>query len=116
MIISLLYEVQYAGAALVLAIRAWAGVLVSLGVCNTLWLTNAGYFKYAMSQTLAGAAVNVGLNLVLIPRFGVLGAPVATCSGQFASVVLTTATLPRTRRLFTLQLAAFVLRFLAARI
>lgn len=102
----LLYGAQYLGAAPVLAIHAWAGVLVSLGVCGTLWLTNAGYLKYSMYQTLIGAAVNVALNLVMIPRLGAVGAALASVAGQFASVVLTTAALPKTRQLFRLQLTA----------
>ncbi len=110
-IVLALYGVKYAAAAPVLAIHAWAGVLVSLGVCGTLWLTNAGYLTCSMYQTLVGAAVNVGLNLVLIPRFGLIGAACASVGGQFASVMLTAAALPKTRRLFRLQLAAMVPAF-----
>jgi O-antigen/teichoic acid export membrane protein len=102
----LLYGPQYLDAAPVLAIHAWAGVLVSLGVCGTLWLTNAGYLKYSMYQTLIGAAANVALNFVMIPRLGVVGAALASVAGQFASVVLTMAALPKTRRLFRLQMTA----------
>ena len=109
-IIQTLYGPRYLDAAAVLAIHAWAGALVSLGVCNNLWLTNAGYFKFSMYQTLAGAAVNVTMNLILIPRLGIVGAALATCAGQFASVMLTNAVLPETRRLFRLQLAALVPR------
>lgn len=107
-IILALYGPKYGAAAAVLAIHAWAGVLVSLGVCGTLWLTNAGYFTYSMYQTLVGAAVNVALNLMLIPRLGLVGAALASVSGQFASVMLTIAALPKTRHLFRLQLAAML--------
>jgi PST family polysaccharide transporter len=107
-IIQTLYGPRYLDAAAVLAIHAWAGALVSLGVCSNMWLTNAGYFKFSMYQTLAGAAVNVTMNLVLIPRLGIIGAALATCAGQLASVMLTNAVLPQTRRLFRLQLAALV--------
>jgi PST family polysaccharide transporter len=109
-IIVALYGPKYLDSAPVLAIHAWAGALVSLGVCGNLWLTNAGYFKFSMYQTLVGAAVNVGLNLTLIPRLGIIGAALATCAGQLASVMLTTAVMRETRRLFRLQLAALVPR------
>ncbi|MDE2451209.1 MAG: flippase [Gammaproteobacteria bacterium] len=107
-IIHALYGPAYAGAAAVLSIHAWVGVLVSMSLCSNQWLSNEGYLKYTMYQTLAGAAVNVILNLSLIPWLGVVGAALASCAGQLVSVVLTTGILPRTRRLLTLQLAALV--------
>lgn len=109
-IILTLYGPRYLDSAAVLAIHAWATAFVSLGTCGNLWLTNAGYFKFSMYQTLAGAAVNVALNVILIPRLGIIGAALATCAGQFASVILTTAALRGTRPLLRLQFAALVPR------
>lgn len=114
-IILALYGPRYAAAAEVLSIHTWAGVLVSLGVCGGLWLTNEGYMRYSMYQTLAGAAVNIALNLLMIPRFGIIGAAVASCAAQLTAVVLIIAILPKTRPLFRLQLAALVPLWRAAR-
>lgn len=107
-IIRVLYGPAYAGAAAVLTIHAWIGVLVGLSLCGDQWLTNEGHIKYTMYRTVAGAVTNVLLNLSLIPRFGIIGAAVASCAGQLVAVVLTTAILPKTRRLFRLQLAALL--------
>jgi PST family polysaccharide transporter len=107
-IIGFLYGARYAGAAPVLAIHAWCGVLVSFGVCGTLWLTNAGHFRNQMFQTMAGAGMNVALNLLLIPRAGVVGAAIASCAAQVTSAVLWNLVQPATRRLFRLQLAALL--------
>lgn len=107
-IISTLYGPAYAGAAAVLSIHAWIGVLVSLSYCSNNWLNNEGFLKYSMYQTLVGAVVTVVFNLLLIPRLGVVGAALAGCAGQFTSVILMMAVLPRTRRLFRLQMAALV--------
>jgi len=103
-----LYGARFAGAAAVLSIHTWAGVLVSLGVCSNLWLINEGHLKYTMYQTLLGAATNLALNLFLIPRSGVTGAAFATCVGYFVAVTLTIAILPKARRLLHLQLASLV--------
>lgn len=103
-----LYGARFAGAAAVLSIHTWGGVLVSLGVCSNLWLVNEGHLKYTMYQTLLGAATNFALNLFLIPRLGVIGAAVASCAGYFVAVTVTIAVLPKTRRLFYLQLASLV--------
>jgi len=109
LIILILYGPAYAPAAAVLSIHAWIGVLVSLDYCNNQWLINEGYLKFNMYQTLAGAAVNIALNLVLIPRLGIIGAALASCAGQLAAVILLKALVPKTRRLLRLQLAAFAL-------
>jgi len=114
-LVAALYGLPYAGAAPVLAIHTWAGVFVSLGVSGSLWLTNAGYLKYAMYQTLAGAAVNAGLNILLIPKFGIIGAAFATCIGQFVSVVAMIAAWRKTRPLFWLQLSSLWPRVSAIR-
>jgi polysaccharide transporter, PST family len=107
-IIQTLYGSAYAAAAPVLSIHAWIGVLVGLSLCGDQWLTNEGYFKYTMYRTVAGAVANVALNLALIPRLGILGAALASCAGQFVAVLLVCAILPKSRRLFTLQLSALV--------
>lgn len=106
-IILTLYGPAYAPAAAVLAIHTWIYVLVSLNCCGNQWLLDKGYFHCNMYQTLVGAAVNIALNLVLIPTLGIIGAAIASCAGQFAAVVLMMAVIPKTRPLFRLQLASF---------
>jgi O-antigen/teichoic acid export membrane protein len=46
---------------------------------NGLTLKVFGRLKYIVSINVAAAVVNVGLNLVLIPRYGALGAALGTC-------------------------------------
>jgi len=103
-----LYGPAYAPAAAVLSIHAWINVLMSLNCCSNQWLLDEGYFHCNMYQTLVGAAVNIALNLVLIPVLGIVGAAIASFAGQFASVMLMAALIPKTRPLFRLQLAAFM--------
>lgn len=107
-IVLALYGPRFAPSAAVLSIHTWAGVLVSLGICSNMWLINEGYLKYSMYQTVVGALVNVALNLFLIPRLGIIGAALASCAAQLASVMATVAVLPKARRLVRLQLAAFL--------
>jgi O-antigen/teichoic acid export membrane protein len=51
---------------------------ICLGVASGIMLTVSGRFWTSATATLAGVVVNVGLNLVLIPRFGAIGAACAT--------------------------------------
>ena len=106
-IIVKLYGPAYAPAAAVLSIHAWIYVLMTLSYCGSQWLLDRGYFHCNMYQTLGGAAVNIGMNLVLIPRLDIVGAAIASFAGQFTSVMLMMAVIPKTRPLFRLQLAAF---------
>ena len=106
LIILTLFGPAYAPAASVLAIHTWIFALVTLNCCGNQWLLDKGYFHCNMYQTLVGAVVNIGLNLFLIPKLGIVGAAIASFAGQFASVMLMMAVLPKTRPLFRLQLAS----------
>ncbi len=56
----------------------WAGVFAFLGsICGPA-LNAAGMQRYLMIYSGVGMAVNVILNLLLIPRFGIVGAAVAS--------------------------------------
>lgn len=51
--------------------------------------------------TFSGACTSLAMNLLLIPRFGIVGAGLSACIGRFASIVLSTY---YARRTFRLQL------------
>ncbi len=72
------YGGAFAEAGPILAVHIWASIFVFLGVARGQWLVNEGLQKFYLSATLAGAVANVLLNLVLIPRWGGLGAAYAT--------------------------------------
>jgi len=69
--------VEAAGALRVLA--AGYFILVCLGI-NTNTLTVMGRTRFVMWSTLVSVVVNIILNVLLIPRLGILGAAVATAS------------------------------------
>jgi O-antigen/teichoic acid export membrane protein len=60
---------------------------VSIGLCNWLMATTliaSGRPKATLSTTVPEAAINVGLNLLLIPRWGILGAALASALSRAA--------------------------------
>lgn len=69
---------DYAGVVGIVSVYAWASIFVSLGAASARWLSVEGLQTYGLFRTIFGAALNVGLNFVLIPNFGGLGAAVAT--------------------------------------
>ena len=69
---------QYAPSATVLTIYIWAGIPVFLGVASGQFLVNENFTKIAFYRTFAGMFINVILNLVLIPVWGINGSAWAT--------------------------------------
>jgi len=76
----LLYEPRYASSAIFLTLLALGRYVdVVLGF-NGLTLRVFGNMRAIVAVNLFAAVVNLGLNLLLIPRFGALGAAVGTAS------------------------------------
>ncbi|MDD2308635.1 MAG: flippase [Desulfuromonadaceae bacterium] len=78
-IVQLLFGSAYQPAAPLLAVLIWAGVFANLTVVRNAHFIALDWGKAMLLCTTAGAATNVLLNLVLIPRWGAMGAAAATC-------------------------------------
>jgi O-antigen/teichoic acid export membrane protein len=72
------YTPVYAYAAPVLSVHIWSGVFVFLGAASSQYLIAEGYVKLTFIRTGFGAIVNILLNLILIPKMGMMGAAIAT--------------------------------------
>ena len=82
------YDARYADSAIFLAMLSFAAYInVALGF-NGLTLRVYGFIKYAVVINVAAAAISLVLNLLLIPRFGALGAATATTISLIAFNVL----------------------------
>lgn len=97
----------YLPAAGVLALHAWACIFVYLGVAGTRWLINENLQLFSMAYTTLGAICNIALNFLLIPRYSIYGAALATLIAQFIAAVLANSLNKRTRKIFELQIKAF---------
>lgn len=73
-----LYGAPFAAAAPALAVHIWSGVFWFSGTAGHRYLISENLTKLTLLMTTAGAVTNVLLNLVLIPRLGILGAAYAT--------------------------------------
>lgn len=106
-IVNLLYGPAYSDAAQVLAIHAWGGLFVSVGVASTAWFINTRNMRFGLYQAIVGAIVSLALNLLLIPRFGVAGAACTVVAAQFVSAIGFNACFRQTRPIFRIQLESF---------
>lgn len=78
LIIQLLFGNDFAAAAPVLTIYIWAGVAVFLGVASSQYLINENFTKLSFFRTSVGMVLNVILNFIFIPLYGIIGSAVAT--------------------------------------
>ncbi len=112
-LVVLLYGDAYTASTAVLRIHVWSVVFVFLGVAQSLWDAGEGLFWFTCLRTVLGAICNIGLNLVLIPASGAVGAAVATLISYALAGFLLNAAMRRTRPLFLMQMKALCLLPLA---
>jgi O-antigen/teichoic acid export membrane protein len=106
-IVVALFGAAYAESGPVLAIHIWASVFVFLGVASSQWFVAENRQILSFQRTVLGAVINIALNYIFIPKFGVLGAAYATVLAQ-ASVCLFYDLLQKeTRPMFLMKLKSF---------
>lgn len=108
-LVVLVFGPAYAEAGSILTIHIWAFIFVSLGVARSQWLIAENMTRFAMVATIMGAIINIGMNLILIPRYGGMGAAWATLvsyaiSAYFSSLFINN----RTPVFYQLSLSLFV--------
>ncbi|MEG4168476.1 MULTISPECIES: flippase [unclassified Microcoleus] len=87
-IVHLLYGEKYAQSAAVLGIYVWAQFGSNFGVARSSYLNIEGQLRYGLYLTVVGSTLNVGLNFLLIPKYGALGATTATLITYFYVIIL----------------------------
>jgi len=86
-IVSLIYGPEFVETGKILSIHVWSGVFVFLGVASYRYLVAENLTKISLYRPLLGAVVNIVLNLLLIPRYGVMGATVGTLISYVVSTM-----------------------------
>ncbi len=115
LIYQIIYKPEYAPGAPVLSVHIWAGIFSALGVASGQYLINEGFTKLALVRTTTGAIVNVGLNLILIPKMGIIGAALATLVAYFTATFFLIF-VPDTRKQGVLMLKSLFLISLVQKI
>lgn len=84
-LVQLVYGSAFAAAAPVLAVQAWMAMFVFFGVARGRWLVTRNQQVASMYVDIAAIVINIGLNLVLIPRYGAFGAALASLVTGFGA-------------------------------
>lgn len=86
-IIHFLYGNKYIYSASVLRIHIWTCLFVFLYVASSKYLLAENLVLIVLFQTAVAAAINVVLNMILIPRYGIAGAAWASLFAQMATIL-----------------------------
>jgi PST family polysaccharide transporter len=106
-LVQVLLGEAYLPAAPVLAICAWTAIPVYLGTARDRLAIDLAITRTSVVNTAAGAALNVVLNLALLPRVGIVGAGIATLVSYTAMITIIPA-LDRRQRAVNSVLASAV--------
>jgi O-antigen/teichoic acid export membrane protein len=108
-IVAVLYGPSYADSSAILAIHIWAGPFVFMAAILSKWLIAENLLKFSFIRHGIGAIINVGLNLLLIPPLGGIGAAVATlvsyAAASYVACFAYRPTWPAARRMSTALIA-----------
>jgi O-antigen/teichoic acid export membrane protein len=78
-----LFGTSYSGAAALLPWLAFRLFFTNFGVARSVFITADGLLRFALLTAVVGAGLNIGLNLILVPRWGAGGA-IASSMVSFA--------------------------------
>jgi O-antigen/teichoic acid export membrane protein len=87
-IVRLIFGEAYAPAASALRVLVWSPAFLILNIIGPVLLSAAGRWYTMLKIVAAIVALNVGLNLFLIPKWGIVGAAWATLAADILSLVL----------------------------
>lgn len=108
-IILILYGEKYLAAQSALIITVWYCIFSYLGSAKNIWIICEQKMKYETLFTIIGALCNVCLNFLLIPKFGIVGAAIATLLTQIITNFLIMFLFKATRENAKLIISSFLL-------
>jgi O-antigen/teichoic acid export membrane protein len=94
----------------IIFILSMAGLFVSLGYVNGRWMVAENLVKFTLVRNIFGLIVNVVLNFIFIPIFGIQAAAYSTLISVFISSNLSLLIFSKTKIMFIIQMKA-IFRF-----
>ena len=107
--ILILYGGQYIEATVPLSILIWSTGFAMIGTTRGIWIVAEGYNKYTKYYIFIGAAVNLVLNLIFIPLWGITGAAITTLISQITVAFISPLFFKKTRQFDSIYFSSFKL-------
>jgi polysaccharide transporter, PST family len=82
-LVILIFGEKYAPAGVILSIHIWSSIWMFFCNVKQIWVSTEELTVFAMTASLVGAVINIGLNFWLIPIYKELGAAIATVISYF---------------------------------
>jgi PST family polysaccharide transporter len=108
LLVRLFYGVRYADAAGIVAIQFWSAVFIFLSVARGRHLITSGRRLVELWFSLGGVALNLSANVILVPRYGAIGAAWAGLLTQVGVSLGLPWLFATTRGIARMQLAALL--------
>jgi O-antigen/teichoic acid export membrane protein len=87
-IIEVLFGIEYIAAAPILRVHVFTNFFIYMGIVQNVWMVNANLGRLSLFKTLIGLVIAVGMNMIMIPMFGITGAAYSAVVVQFVSSFL----------------------------
>jgi O-antigen/teichoic acid export membrane protein len=87
-IVAILFGPDFEEASTVLKVHIFTNVFIYTGIAQNIWIVNENKGKLNVYKTLVGILFAITFNLILIPKFGVIGAAYSALIVQFVSSFL----------------------------
>ncbi len=111
-IVDLIYGNAYADSAVVLAIHIWTGLFIFFKAASGNWLVINHLQIFSLYRNLLAIVINVVLNFLLIPIYGIAGSAISMLITLFIATYLLNAMRSQTRECFLMQTKALCMHFL----
>lgn len=85
-LVDILFGDPFKASANILLVHIISGIFVSLSVASNSWLNIIGKSQIVLYRTVLGAVLNFVLNMILIPKMGIMGCAIATLISYGVSV------------------------------
>jgi O-antigen/teichoic acid export membrane protein len=106
-VISLLFSAEYIDSAGILSIYIWGTIFISISSITNRIFVAKDLTNFILNRAIIGFIVNIGLNFILIPTYGGMGAALSTVFSLFLTLFVLNFINSGTRNIFYLQVKAF---------
>ena len=108
-LIVLLFGAQYINAGPVLSVHIISLVFFFMGIGRGLWIVNESYFKLDMAANIGAGILNIILNLIVIPKYGIVGAAYTTLISYSFSAFFSNLFFKPARKIFVMQIKSLLI-------
>ena len=111
LVITVLYGEEYRGAVGSLQIAVWFETFSMIGTARGIWILCENKNRFVKYYLAIGSVVNVALNAVMIPIFGIEGAAIATLITQIVTSLVAPMLFKETREHTKIVWEAFICKW-----